>query len=56
MGSDHQDAQGDVTKEEQMQLLFLVLALNSSFVHLIDCFFLISVFSVVRMFPEQDVQ
>lgn len=55
MGSDLQDAQGDIhDKRGTDGAVSLVLALNSSFVLLIDCFPLILMLSVVRMFPEQE--
>lgn len=51
-GSDPQEAQGDTCdKRETDADVFLVLALNSSFVPLIDC--LLPMFSVMRMFSEQ---
>lgn len=52
-GSDPQEAQGDTEdKRETNADAFVVLALNSSFVPLVDC--LLSLFSVARMFPEQE--
>lgn len=52
-GSDPQEAQGDTgDKRETNADAFVVLALNSSFVPLIDC--LLPMFSVARMFPEQE--
>lgn len=52
-GSDPREAQGDTgdTREKNADV-FVVLALNSSFVPLIDC--LLPMFSVARMFPEQE--
>lgn len=48
-----QEAQGDSgDKRETNADAFVVLALNSSFVPLIDC--LLPMFSVARMFPEQE--
>lgn len=52
-GSDPQEAQGDTgDKRETNADACVVLALNSSFVPLIDCLLLL--FSVARMFPEQE--
>lgn len=50
--SDPQEAQGDTHDKRQTDAdAFVVLALNSSFVPLIDC--LLLMFSVTRMFSEQ---
>lgn len=51
--SDLQEAQGDTGDKREINAdAFVVLALNSSFVPLIDC--LLQMFSVARMFPEQE--
>lgn len=53
-GSDPPEAQGDTRDKRGTDAdAFLVLALNSSFVPLIDC--LLPMFSIMRMFSEQEV-